>query len=233
MFDRLRKAFARDGAQEAPSSSAAPSTDDLGALGPVSEWAATQGMTFSGRASGASFSLKGTVGGKVWRMEVGRPSRKYVQGEELRGRAELGIDPEAVVLLMNRPLKALLEKQAYSLYTDGLQTSVNATLPEEMRWLAVYEEVGWESAPRLFWERYAVMADNREHALAWLDSALIRQLLEWPDPALSPTVPFMLMLLRGKCYLRMQHAAGDMPALQHAAHIFTSACESALASFRE
>ena len=233
MFDKLRKAFARDSGPEAVVSSAAPSTDALGALGPGSEWAATQGRTFSGRVGGASFSLKGNVGGKVWRMEVGRPSRKYIQGEELRGRAELGIDPDVVVLLMNRPLKAMLEKQAYSMYTDGLQTSVNATLPEEMRWLAVYEEVGWESAPRLFWERYAVMADNREHALAWLDSALIRQVLERPDPAPAPTVPFMLMLLRGKCYLRMQQGAGDVPTLQHAAHVFTSACESALGSFKQ
>lgn len=231
MFDKLRKAFARDSVPEAPISSAAPSTD-IGALGPVSEWAATQGLTFSGRVGGSSFSLKGNVDGKVWRMEVGRPSRKYVEGEELRGRAELGIDPDVVVLLMNRPLKAMLEKQAYSLYTDGLQTSLNSNLPEEMRWLAMYEEVGWESAPRLFWERYSVMSDNREHALAWLDSALIRQMLEWPDPAPSPTVPFMLMLLRGKCYLRMQQGAGDVPRLQHAAHIFTSACESALGAFR-
>lgn len=231
MFDKLRKAFARDGMQDVVVSTA-PGTD-LGALGPVSEWAATQGLTFSGRAGGASFSLKGTVGGKVWRMEVGRPSRNYVHGEELRGRCELGIDPDVVVLLMNRSLKLTLEKQAYSLYTDGLQTSVNSNLTEEMRWIAIYEEVGWESAPRLFWERYSVMSDDRHHALAWLDSALIRQMLAWPDPAPAPTVPFMLMLLRGKCYLRMQQGAGDVPSLQHAARIFTSACESALGAFRQ
>lgn len=229
MFDKLRKAFARDGMQDVVVSTA-PSTD-LGALGPVSEWAATQGLTFSGRVGGASFSLKGSVGGKVWRMEVGRPSRNYVHGDELRGRSELDIDTDVVVLLMNRPLKLMLEKQAYSLYTDGLQTSVNSNLPEEMRWIAMYEEVGWDSAPRLFWERYSVMSDDRHNALAWLDSALIRQMLEWPEPAPAATVPFMLMLLRGKCYLRMQQGAGDVPTLQHAAHIFTSACESALGAF--
>jgi len=232
MFDKLRKAFSREVVQEAPPSSGGqPSTSDA-AHGPVSEWAATQGLTFSGRVSGASFSLKGNVGGKTWRMEVGSPSRKYIQGEELRGRAELGIDPDIAVLLMNRPLKDMLERQAYSVYTDGLQTSVNASLPEEMRWLAVYEEVGWESAPRLFWERYSVLADQREHALALFDSALIRQMLDWPDPAPSASVPFMLMLLRGKCYMRMQQGSGDMPTLQHAAHLFTSACESALGAFK-
>jgi hypothetical protein len=231
MFDKLRKAFSRDTGAEVQPSSAAPSPDG-GAGGPVSEWAATQGLTFSGRAGTAAFSLKGQVGGKTWRMEVGRPSRKYVEGEELRGRAELGVDQDVAVLLMNRPLKLMLERQAYSLYTDGLQTSVNSHLPEEMRWLAVYEEVGWESAPRLFWERYSVLADRREHAVAWLDSALIRQILEWPAPAPAATVPFMLMMLRGKAYLRMQHDPTQTATLQHATQLFTSACESALGAFK-
>ena len=75
MFDKLRKAFNRDRGPEAASTSGAPSTD-ASAGGPVSEWAATQGLTFSGRSGSASFSLKGEVGGKTWRMEVGRPSRK-------------------------------------------------------------------------------------------------------------------------------------------------------------
>ncbi|MGZ5887715.1 MAG: hypothetical protein ACXWKI_12305 [Ramlibacter sp.] len=230
MFDKLRKAFSRDSSL-APAS--APSSGgDPGAHGPVSEWAASQGFAFSEHAAGAAFSLKGVVGGKPWRMEIGRPSRKYIQGEELRARAELGANPDIAVLLMNRPLKDALEKQAYSRYTDGLQTAVDATLPEEMRWLAVYEEVGWESAPRLFWHRYAVLADQRENAQAWLDPALVRQLLEWPEPAPGPHVPFVLMMLRGKAYLRMQQGAGDMPRLQHAAQVFTSACENALGAFR-
>jgi len=230
MFDKLRKAFSRD-SRLAPAS-ASSSGGEAGAQGPVSEWAASQGFAFSGHAGGAAFSLKGDVGGKPWRMEVGRPSRKYIQGEELRARAELGADPDIAVLVMNRSLKNALEKQAYARYTDGLQTAIDATMPEEMRWLAVYEEMVWESAPRLFWERYAVLADKREHALAWLDSALVRQLLDWPQPGPGPNVPFVMMMLRGKAYLRMQQGAGDMPRLQHAAQVFTSACESALGAFR-
>ena len=38
-----------------------------------------------------------------------------------------------------------------------------------------------------------------------------------------------MMLLRGNAYLRMEYRPADMPTLQHAAAIFTSACESALA----
>ena len=54
--------------------------------------------------------------------------------------------------------------------TDTLQTTADPNLPEEMRWLAMYDEVGWDSLPRPFWERYAILADQRENALAFMDA---------------------------------------------------------------
>lgn len=101
-------------------------------------------------------------------------------------------------------------------------------LPEEMRWLAMYDEVGWDALPPAFWERYAVLADRRENALAWLSPALAAMTMDWPDPAPDAETPFILMLLRGKAYLRMEYKPADMPTLQHASLIFTSACESAV-----
>ena len=40
----------------------------------------------------------------------------------------------------------------------------------------------------------------------------------------------MMLLMQGKAYLRMEYRPADLPTLQHAALIFTSACESALSS---
>ncbi|WP_255481731.1 hypothetical protein [Ramlibacter pinisoli] len=229
MFDRLKKVLGKDSKAVKPSATVPAAS--AAALDPVSEWAATQGFHFSSQPAGAAFAVQGRVGGKPWRMEVGRPSRKYIRGDELRGRAELGLDPQVLVVLMNRPLKDALEKQAYALYTDTLQTSIDPNLPEEMRLLAMYEETGWDSIPRPFWSRYSVVSDDRANALAWLDPLLAQQLMEWPAPAPAADVPFMLLLLRGKVYLRMQASAGHMPALQHAAAIFTTACENALGAF--
>jgi len=228
MFDRIKKAFAKDpaGARAQREESFAPSSQM--AASRVSEWAGTQGFAFTGQDAGRGFSLAGKVGGKPWRMELGKPSRNFIRGEELRARAELGINEDAAVLVMNRPLKEALEKKAYSLYTDSLQTTADPNLPEEMRWLAMYEEVGWDTLPRTFWERYSVLADQRENAAAFLDEELAGLLYHWPDPAPSPEVPFMLMLLRGKAYLRMEYNPADMATLQHAQAIFNSACESAL-----
>ncbi|CAN5714015.1 hypothetical protein BH11PSE7_BH11PSE7_02960 [soil metagenome] len=222
MFDRIKKVFSKDKEREpepGPASSQMPHTE-------VSQWAGTQGFAFSGQ--GTAFALDGKVGNKTWRMERGRPSRNFIRGEELRGRCELGIDENISVLIMNRPLKQALEKKAYQLYTDSLQTTADPNLPEEMRWLAMYDEVGWESLPLSFWDRYSVLTDEREHAIGWVDPILAGLMMKWPEPGPSAEVPFMLMLLRGKAYLRMEYTPADMATLQHAATIFTMCCESAM-----
>jgi hypothetical protein len=226
MFDRFKKALSQrarnKGDSAAPSSQFAP--------GAVSEWAATQGFGLSFDSTAQQVALEGSIRGKPWRMQLGSPSREYIRGEEVRGRAQLGFDEDVAILVMNRPLKEALEKQAYHMYTDTLQTSTDPRLPEEMRWLAMYDEVAWEELPMPFWERYGVLADRRESAVSWMTSALARTMLQWPEPAPLAEVPFVLLLLRGKVYLRMEYNPPQLTTLQHAALIFTSACESAMAA---
>ena len=225
MFDRIKKAFQRDAKERSES---VPSSQQ--AYGPVSEWAQSRGMTFSS-GLGSTMSMQGKVGGRNWRMELGRPSRDYIAGEELRARAELGVNDDVGAMIINRPLKEALERRAYSMITDTLQTTADPRLPEEMRWLAMYDEIGWEGPPDKFWGRYAVLSDKREHALAWVDDALIDLVVSWPDPAPVAQVPFMIVLLRGKCYLRMQYLPAETTTLEHATTIFTRACENALEAF--
>jgi hypothetical protein len=219
MFERLKKVF----------SSGDPLPQKIVRADAVSEWAGTQGFGYSSQGAGHGIVLTGKVRGKPWKLESGAASRDYIRGEELRARAALGINEDAAVLIMNRPLKEALEKRAYAIYTDTLQTTADPSLPEEMRWLAMYEEFGWSSLVPEFWERYTVLADKRENALAWLDNNLAEALLHWPEPGPDAQTPFILMLLRGKAYLRMQYAPGDIATLQHAAIVYTSACEAALA----
>lgn len=220
MFDRLKKVFGTSA--DKPLGRRAATADA------VSMWASAQGFAYSSLGEGKGFSMIGQVGSSPWRLERGRSSREYIRGEELRARAELKVDEDVAVLIMNRALKEVLEKQAYQLYTDTLQTTADPKLPEEMRWLAMYREVGWDSLDPAFWARYSVLTDKRAHALAWLDQNLAELLMSWPEPAPDAQVPFVLMLLRGKSYLRMQYTPADMPTLEHAALIFTSACESAI-----
>ena len=230
MFERIKKALLKRPSEDARETLGPPSHMAGGA---VSEWASTRGFGVSTSSDGGTLTLEGRIRGKRWRMERGRPSRNFIRGEELRGRAELGIDEDAAVLVLNRSLQEALEKKAYSIYTDQLQTIADPNLTEEMRWLAMYDEVGWDALPAAFWNRYAVLADRRENALAWIDLPLATMMMDWPEPAPTHETPFMLMLLRGKAYLRMEYQPSDMPTLQHAALIFTSACEAALAGLSE
>ncbi len=225
MFDRLRKALGRD-TSGADTPKSPPST----LLGPVSQWAAAEGLQLAAPGGGAAFAVNGSVGGRPWRMELGRPSRKFIRGQELRARAELDIDPSVLLMVLNRPLKEALEKQAYALFTDDLRTSADPNLPEEMRLVAMAQETGWSELPSAFWKRWSVVAENAAQAPQWIDVPLARRLMDWPVP-LEPQVPFLLMLLRGKAYLRMEQGTEDLALLQHAAALFTAACENALDAF--
>lgn len=225
MFDRIKKALSRHlGSAEGADTLAAASA---GSWAPMSEWAATQGFEFSSEQARQAFCVTGRVAGRPWRLELGPPSRSYVQGEELRARADLGFDGEVAVLLMSRHLKDTLQAQADRLPTHPHPSSPEPPLGEEMRWLAEYHEVDWVGPPLQFWSRYAVMASQREWAMEWLDSDLVRQLIAWPLPGVDPEVPFLLSLMHGRVFLRMEYRPSDLPTLQHAAGIFTNACESA------
>jgi hypothetical protein len=228
MFDRIKKAFSRgDKESELPESLISSQL----AHAPVSEWAHTQGFAFKVDGSGQEIALEGKVGGKPWRLQLGRPTRNYILGEEMRARAELDVKDDVAVLVINRPLKEALERKAYSIYTDQLQTSLDSSMPEEMRWLAMFDEVGWQGPPEEFWDRYSVLTDKKDNAMKWVEPALAQLMLDWPaGRAPSPEVPFMVLLLRGKCYLRMEYSPAELPTLRHASHIFTTACEAALAN---
>jgi hypothetical protein len=175
--------------------------------------------------------IQGTVQGMPWKLERAAASRNYIFGEEIRGRADVAVDPQVTVIIMNRPLKELLEKRAYALYTDSIETEASPTLMEEMRWLALYPQVGWESVADSFWHRYAVMADLRAQAMSWVTPRLAELLMAWPEPAPAADIPFILMVMRGKVHLRMQLTPSDPDTLDHMTRVFTAATQSAVDVF--
>ena len=141
MFERIKKLFT---ATDAPSSTPATVAAEVLRL---KGWAKEQGLDLKledaapGKRHAALYSLQGLVEAKTWRMEGGPPLRDFVHGGELRFRSELGILSSVSVVVMNRTLKNALEKRAFKLYTDSLQTTLDPKLPEEMRWLAMFPKV--------------------------------------------------------------------------------------------
>jgi hypothetical protein len=203
------------------------SSEGLGAI----RAGATNTHILGGAGTGIGTSIEGVVQGKPWKLERSAASRNYISGEEIRGRADIGIDPQISVIIMNRPLKELLEKRAYALYTDSIETEASPTLMEEMRWLALYPQVGWERVADSFWHRYAVMTSQRSHAMGWLTPKLADLLMAWPEPSPSAENPFILMVMRGRMHLRMQLTPSDASTLKHITRIFTAAAESAIDVF--
>ena len=183
------------------------------------------------QGSGVGLGIRGMLDDKPWKLERAAASRDYISGEEIRGRADIAVDPQANIVIMNRPLKELLEKRAYGLYTDSVETHAGPTLMEEMRWLALYPEVGWERTPDSFWKRYAVMTNQRAQAIKWVTPELATLLTSWPEPATNAGVPFILMVMRGKAHLRMQLTPTGSDTLDHISHIFTAAAQSAIDVF--
>lgn len=200
---------------------------DSADLEAVSGWAGAQGLECDRLADGIGFALIGIVGGRPWRMEQSPVGRDFIVGAELRARAELGLPEDLAIMLINRPLKESLEKRVYDLATHGVQTTVNVDLPEEARWLALYDQVGWNTAPLAFWDHYALVADNRAHAQQWLDGPLMDLLQVWPTSAVQQSTPFILQVQRGRIYMRMEYPQADVPTLRHAVAVFSQACASA------
>ena len=100
-------------------------------------------------------ALDGKVHGRRWRLELGRATRDFIRGKELRARAQLGLDEDIAVIVMNRALRDRWNR-VYELSTDDLQISIDSKLPQEMRWLAMFEEMAWPSLPVEFWDRFSV-----------------------------------------------------------------------------
>jgi hypothetical protein len=193
----------------------------------VSAWASRHGLTFSGPTPTRCFSIAGRMDGIAWRMDLGLPSRRFIQGQELRARADLGLPENIAVIVMNRQLKTELDKQVYQNYTHSLQTRMDSALPEELRWLAMYDEVAWPGLGDAFWSRYAVLAQQQGHAEAWLNEGLAQLLLQWPVPGFTDKTPLLLMLIKGRVHLSMACEPHDLPIIRHAADVLRGAAQSA------
>lgn len=221
MFDRLLKAFSSPGGALAPKP---VSPHD------IARWAAAQRLAIVPHATPGHFDLGGELAGCPWRLECANSTRNYIRGLELRGRADIGADPDAAVMVINRPLQEALEGSAYNALTDTLQTTVNASLPEEARWLAMFEEVAWPELPSTFRRHFAIVAERIETAQRWIHAPVVSQLLnvlEGEDSAARAESPLMLMLARGKVYLRMEHTRRSLAEIANATQVLLAAAQSA------
>jgi len=195
--------------------------------GAVSEWARGSKMVFKRVREEEGFVIDGGMDSKPWRLEWGSPQRFYIEGHELRLRMELRLPPNLQVLLLSQPLRETLERQTFERFTESTQTVIDGTTPEEMRWLAMFSKVTFAASKNVR-IRFGLVGNTPQVAASWVEGALARQLEEASAKLLQAEPPFVLMLLRGRVYMRMQLANPDLAAIQQAIGLFEVAVLQAL-----
>lgn len=197
----------------------------------VAAWAADHAISFSGSNTKSHYLLAGQVDGRPWTLERRRSSRSFIKGDELNARAVLNVLVHPVVIVMNRPLKNALEKQAYEIYTDSVQTLAKPSLVEEMRWIALYPECVRLNLSQDFQQGFSVLAGNLIDAEKWVSHELAQLILTCQAGRLD--APFILMLLRGKVYLQLELeiTPDETPVIERSLDIFQMASKVALQQF--
>lgn len=193
----------------------------------MAAWASQRGAQFKRSRDGAGFIVEGRHDGLDWRLEWGPPQRNYIAGHELRLRMALGVAPDLNLLLISRPLMETLESRAFEQYTAQMQTRIDDTMPEEMRWLAMFAKVPI-AADKELRQRFGLVAVSPAPAQVWLQGAMVEELAHAARGALSAEPPFVLMTLRGRLYLRLELAEPDVAAVDAMLRLFEAAATRAL-----
>ena len=191
----------------------------------VAAWVARRGAHLV-RTSKA-LVIDGAMGPRAWRLEWGTPQRGYIQGNELRLRMELGLSQELHMMLLSRPLMDELERRTFENFTATMQTQIDASTPEEMRWLAMYPKIAL-AANLDFRHRFAVVSSSPQAAVAWIAGPVAERLSSAARGPLAGATPFLVMTLRGRIYLRLELPTLDLATFDAMVDLFETAAERAL-----
>ncbi|MEO8123451.1 MAG: hypothetical protein ABI633_05325 [Burkholderiales bacterium] len=193
----------------------------------MTAWAVQRGAQFKRSRDGAGFVVEGRFDARPWRLEWGPPQRSYIAGRELRLRMELGLPQDLNMLVLSRPLMEVLERSAFEQYTAQMQTRIDDTTPEEMRWLAMFSKLPLVFEKELR-QHFGAVALSAKAADVWLRGPLAEKLTAASRGVLAGDPPFVLMTLRGRLYLRLQLTKPDAQAIDAMAALFETAATQAV-----
>jgi hypothetical protein len=191
----------------------------------VEAWAERSGFRFRRAKDGLRFEVEAASGGPVVRMEWGPSQRSYIEHSELRLRVDLNLPSSLQMLVLTLPLMERLESETFERYTQDAQTVIDMSTPEEMRWLAMFPKVDL-SFDKALRSRFGALGANPAWALSWINGPLGPQLVRAAEDLIGSEVPFILMTMRGRIYLRMQLADPQPQALSRCLEVFDAATQS-------
>jgi hypothetical protein len=167
----------------------------------VRRWAENTGHRFAVGRGGEGFVVESLTTGASFRIEWGPSQRNYIDGKELRVRADVGPATDVQMLVATRQLMERLERDVFEQYTEGTETRIDDQTPEEMRWVVLYPQVPGKVLGALR-ERFGLLSNRPRASTLWLEEGLAGPLaksMAWHDP----TVPMVLVVQRGRFALRL------------------------------
>jgi uncharacterized protein (DUF1810 family) len=189
----------------------------------LAPWAASRQYVFRGVRENDGFVIDGRLGAVPWRLEWGPSQRPYVPGNELRLRAQLGVQHDLQIVLLNRLLQEQMEKAVFDQYVEGVQTRIDHQTPPEMRWLVMFPKLaGSEMGPLK--ERFVAISSIKPWLVQWLNGPLSVALL---GKAMDAATPFVLMIGRGRLTLRTAQGEPDARELDAWLRLFETAMREA------
>lgn len=197
-----------------------------GAASPEAEellpWVEAHQYSFRGVPK-EGFVIDGRLGATPWRLEWGPSQRPYVQGQELRLRAELGLSNDLQLVVMNQQLQQQMEKDVFDQYVEGVQTRIDNQTPPEMRWLVMFPKLPGAEMGALR-EAFVALGSQKRWLEQWLQGPLSAALVAQHLP---PATPMVLMIGRGRLMLRTSLPEPDLRLLQAWLRLFKSAMREA------
>ena len=190
MFDAIKRLIG--------SASAGAATDEGQVL---AAWAKAEGHTFKRvkAKTGTGYVVEAPDG---WRVEWGASQRSYIAGRELRFRCDTGVASDVQLIMLSRALSLVLETDVFSRFTNAMQTQIDNSLPDEMRWLAMHPRVPLNDHAALA-RRLVVLSNAEAVARQWLDESALVTLEEAVGNWWTDALVMVVTVNRGMLTLRM------------------------------
>ncbi len=188
----------------------------------IGPWAESRQFSFRGVQS-EGFVIDGRLAATPWRLEWGPSQRPYIEGHELRLRAELGLVSDLQLVLMNRALQERMENDVFEQYVEGVQTRIDNQTPPEMRWLVMFPKLSATELGALR-EQWVALSSMKSWIRNWLNGPLSDSLSAL---RLDPATPVVLMIGRGRLMLRTAMAEPEVQSLQLWLRLFEVAMREA------
>lgn len=172
---------------------------------------------------GEGFVIDGRFANTDWRLEWGPSQRDYVQGSELRLRAELALSSSLQLVVMNRALQESMESAMFEQAVESVQTRIDNETPPETRWLVMFPKLPGADMGALR-NNFVAVSSMRTWLSRWLQGPLTAALAAM---APAPTDPVVLMISRGRLTLRTALSTPDVVSLQPWLRLFETAIREA------